>query len=92
MEAVFQGRRDVVAALHRAGVRLLVGTATGTPWVAPETSLHRVLALLYEAGLSILDVLYAATRDAGLDLHRTEDLGTLAAGVMRGMVQGVRRR
>jgi len=81
-----RNRRDVVTALHRAGVRLLVGTDTGNPWVVPGVSLHREMALLHEAGLSNLDVLQAATRDAALELHRAENIGTLGPGVLADLV------
>jgi imidazolonepropionase-like amidohydrolase len=81
-----RNRRDVVATLHRAGVRLLVGTDTGNPWVLPGVSFHEELALLREAGLSRLDLLWAATRDAALELHRAEKIGTLAPGMLADLI------
>lgn len=81
-----RNRRNVVLALHRAGVRLLVGTDTGNPWVVPGVSFHEELALLREAGLSNLEVLEAATRDAALELRRTEDIGELAPGMLADLI------
>jgi imidazolonepropionase-like amidohydrolase len=81
-----ENRRNVVAALHRAGVRLLVGTDTGNPWVVPGSSFHEELALLREAGLSNLEVLEAATRNAALELRRAEEIGALAPGMLADLI------
>ncbi|MFC8448583.1 amidohydrolase family protein [Kitasatospora sp. NPDC057223] len=62
----YEYARDTVTRLHRAGIRLLVGTdansAPGVPF-APRhgESLHDELELLVEAGLTPLEVLRSAT-------------------------------
>lgn len=58
--------RNTVAALHRAGATLVVGTdankAQGVPAAVPHgSSLHDELSLLVEAGLSPLEALRSAT-------------------------------
>jgi imidazolonepropionase-like amidohydrolase len=53
-----------VMALHKAGARVLAGTDTFDAFVLPGVSLHQELALLVEAGLTPLQVLQMATRDA----------------------------
>jgi imidazolonepropionase-like amidohydrolase len=53
-----------VAALHRAGARLLVGTDTPNPYVVPGDAMHEELELLVSAGLTPSDALYAATAAA----------------------------
>ena len=73
-------RRRAVAALRGAGVRILVGTDTGNPWVLPGASLHEELKLLVAAGLTVEEVLAAATREAALELEVGGDVGTISEG------------
>ncbi len=65
-DADYAYSRASVTALHEAGVPILAGTdandTPGTPSRVPHgDSLHHELELLVDAGLSILDVLRAAT-------------------------------
>jgi imidazolonepropionase-like amidohydrolase len=53
--------RTLVAALHRAGAAILVGTDTPSPLVVPGISLHEELRQLVDAGFTPLDALRAAT-------------------------------
>lgn len=71
--------KDVVAALHHAGVRIHAGTDTLNPFVAPGASLHAEIRHLIDAGLSTADALAAATRIAAGSLGRPE-LGRIAGG------------
>jgi len=73
-------RRDLtlISAMHRAGVRLLAGT--DLPLSNGRSSLPDELALLVEAGLSPLEALRVATRDAAEFLGQGKDVGTLARG------------
>ena len=69
----------LVAALHRAGGRILLGTDAGNPWVVHGYSVHDELALLVEAGLSPFDALTAGTRAAG-EVLEEPDTGVIAVG------------
>jgi hypothetical protein len=69
---------DLVAAMHRAGVRLLAGT--DLPLADGRSSLPDELALLVQAGLSPLDALRTATRDAAEFLGQGNQLGMIAQG------------
>jgi hypothetical protein len=73
-------RRDLqlVSAMHRAGVRLLAGT--DLPLTNGRSSLPDELALLVEAGLTPLEALRTATRDAAEFLGQGNQLGTIARG------------
>jgi hypothetical protein len=73
-------RRDLqlVSAMHRAGVRLLAGT--DLPLVDGRSSLPDELALLVQAGLTPLEALRTATRDAAEFLGQGNQLGTIAQG------------
>jgi Amidohydrolase family len=73
-------RRDLqlVSAMHRAGVPLLAGT--DLPLVDGRSSLSDELALLVEAGLTSLEALRTATRDAAEFLGQDNQLGTITQG------------
>ena len=73
-------RRDLqlVSGMHRAGVRLLAGT--DLPLTNGRSNLPAELALLVEAGLTPLDALRTATRDAAEFLGQGNQLGTIARG------------
>lgn len=73
-------RRDL-REMRAAGVRVLAGTDIGVLNVVPGQSLHEELTLLVrDAGMSSLDALRAATRDAAVFLRREQEIGTIAAG------------
>jgi imidazolonepropionase-like amidohydrolase len=75
-----RNRLATVAALHRAGAPLLVGTDTPNPFLVPGVSLHEELALFVEAGLAPIDVLRIATRHAARFLGLSSRVGTIEAG------------
>lgn len=53
-----------VGALHAAGAAVLAGTDTFDAFVLPGVSLHQELALLVSSGLTPLEAIQAATRNA----------------------------
>jgi imidazolonepropionase-like amidohydrolase len=81
----YRHARDSVAALHRAGVPIVLGTdanqAVGVPAnVSYGDSAHRELELLVEAGLSPAEALHAAT-GAAADRFGLPDRGRIAPGL-----------
>jgi imidazolonepropionase-like amidohydrolase len=56
----------LVPALHRAGVVLLAGSDAPIPAILPGFGYHDELRLLQRAGLSPLEVLRVATRNAAI--------------------------
>lgn len=66
--------------MHRAGVRLLAGSDGPNPGIVPGVGLHQELELLVRAGLTPMEALQAATRNAAqyLGLERTH--GTIEVG------------
>ena len=56
---------QITGALHRGGVRMLAGTDTPLPGLAPGASLLLELRRLREAGLTPFDALATATSNAG---------------------------
>ena len=78
LERLLAKRIEQVAAMHRARVRLLVGT--DAPGVAPGWSVHEEMRLLVTAGLTPLDAIRAATISPARYLGATDSLGTVAPG------------
>jgi imidazolonepropionase-like amidohydrolase len=66
--------------MQRAGVKILAGTDTPTPYVVPGFALHEELALLMDAGLTPLETLQTATRNAAEFLGTAKDSGTITPG------------
>ena len=73
-------RLELIAAFHRAGVPLLVGSDTPNPFVFPGASLHDELANWVAAGLTPRQALAAATREPARFLGQDRLRGTIEAG------------
>lgn len=80
LQALFPLDLQNVAALHRAGAPLLVGTDTPNPYVVPGDSLHDELALFVKAGLTHEETLRAATANAAAFRGQAGKSGIVAAG------------
>lgn len=70
---------DVVKALHREEIRLLVGSGAPSDSLAGER-FHRELKLLVEAGIPPIDVLSMATRNGAIALGELHRRGTIEGG------------
>ena len=82
-ELVERGRENralLLRALHRAGVKLLVGTDTPNPFVVPGFSVHEELRSFVDAGLPPAYALAAATRIAAEALGQADEIGTVEVG------------
>jgi len=69
--------REVARRLHRAGVRVHLGTDVGMPFLVPGRSVQQELELMVEAGLTLEEAWAAGTRAAG------ESLGVPLLGTVR---------
>ena len=76
----------IVGAMQRAGVEFLAGTDTPNPYCFPGFSLHDELGLLVEAGLTPMQALQAATRNAARFMGREQELGTVETGKLADLV------
>jgi imidazolonepropionase-like amidohydrolase len=85
-DAFFGFQRDLVRALHGAGVPLLVGTDTPNPLLVPGFSIHLELAELVGAGMPTIDVLRAATREAARFVGQEGEWGVIAPGAAADLV------
>jgi imidazolonepropionase-like amidohydrolase len=83
-EEALRNRLNLVGALHRAGVPILAGTDAGEEEIG--SSLHEELALLVEAGLSPVEALRAATRNAAEYLDLADSLGAVQKGAIADLV------
>ena len=79
-------RLKIVAAMQRAGVRLLAGSDAPNPYIFPGFSLHEELELLGEAGLSPLEALQTATINPARFLGKEKELGTIEKGKLADLV------
>jgi imidazolonepropionase-like amidohydrolase len=73
----------ILANLRRveaAGVRVAAGTDAGNPGTLHGPALHRELALMQQAGLTPMQVLTAATRDAAFVYSARPDIGLVRPG------------
>lgn len=73
-------RLAVLAALHKAGVPLAVGTDTPNPFVAMGASVHQELANFVAAGLSPVEALRAATLAPAHMMGLAREQGTVETG------------
>lgn len=76
----------LVKALHGAGVRLLAGTDSGALDCYPGFSLHDELELMVRAGLTPLEALQTATKNASEYLGKQAEAGTVERGKIADLV------
>jgi len=79
-KASYAKQLEIVALLHREGVRFLAGTDLSNPYVYPGFSLHDELASLVAAGFTPAEALRAATLDAARYLGAADSLGSIEPG------------
>ena len=72
--------------LHEAGVLLVAGTASPYPGVFFGEGLHRELELLVEAGLTPLEAISVATRNAAVLMNAEDEWGTLKPGLAADLI------
>lgn len=84
--AVLAKRIAQVAAMHRAGVRILAGTDAPLRNSPPGFGLHEELTLLARGGLSPIDILRAATLEPARYLGALDSLGTIEPGKLADLV------
>ncbi|MFN0169314.1 MAG: amidohydrolase family protein [Bryobacteraceae bacterium] len=86
MAAAWKNMVAYTGVLHRAGVRLVVGSHSSVPYAPPGLAYHRELELLVEAGLTPAEALMAATRVGAQMLGGPPDLGTIQPSKLADLV------
>jgi imidazolonepropionase-like amidohydrolase len=84
--AEFDQSLKIVGEMNRAGVPLLAGTDSMNPGCFPGFGIHDELALLVDAGLTPLEALQTATRNAATFMGESTKRGTLEAGKVADLV------
>ena len=74
---IAQIQRDGFRAAHRAGVKMVFGSDAG---VMPHGQVGRQFATMVTYGMTPLEAIQAATRNAAQALGRERDVGAIAAG------------
>ena len=74
---IAQIQRDNFRAAHKAGVRMVFGSDAG---VMPHGQIGRQFATMVTYGMTPLEAIRAATRNAAEALGRTRDVGAIVAG------------
>jgi imidazolonepropionase-like amidohydrolase len=83
----YKSSLSLVTTLQRSGIGLLAGTDSPViPGVVAGFSLHEVLLLMVEAGLTPLQALQSATLNPAKFLGKLEELGTVEAGKLADLV------
>ena len=72
-----QIQRDNFRKAHRAGVKMVFGTDAG---VMPHAQAARQFAVMVEYGMTPMEAIRAATRNAAEALGRDKDVGAIAVG------------
>jgi imidazolonepropionase-like amidohydrolase len=85
LEQQFKSSIGLVGLMQKAGVRILTGTDLASAGTYPGFDLHEELALLVKAGLTPMEALQCATRNAAEFLKRF-DLGTIQSGKIADVV------
>jgi len=83
---MFVKRRQLIRALHDAGVPLLAGTDAPMRNVPPGFGLHEELSELTRSGLTPIAALRAATLEPARYFGATDSLGTIAVGKLADLV------
>lgn len=79
-------QRAIVAGLHAAGARLLLGTDSNMPLVAWGFAIHDELRLFVEAGLTPYEAIRAGTSDAAEFLGAAGEFGRVAEGLRADLI------
>lgn len=72
--------------MRAAGLGFLAGTDFGDPFLYPGASLHDELAELVASGLTPMEALQAATRNAAAFFGTLDSLGTVERGKVADLV------
>ena len=84
--AIFEKRLTQVAAMRRAGVRILTGTDAPLRNSPPGFGLHEELVLLARGGMSPFEVIRAATFEPAAFFSALDSAGTIAPGKVADLV------
>jgi imidazolonepropionase-like amidohydrolase len=77
---IMTARTKILGALHKGGVRILMGTDAPQQFSVPGFSLHRELLRMRDAGMSNYEILKSGTANVGEYFKNTDSFGTIETG------------
>ncbi|HEV8130943.1 MAG TPA: amidohydrolase family protein [Acidobacteriota bacterium] len=86
IKKLYEKNLEVVGEMRRGGVQFLAGTDLLNAFCFPGFSLHDELELLVRAGLTPMEALQSATRNAASFLEKLDSLGTVEKGKIADLV------
>ena len=78
--SIIKNRTTILRALHRGGVKILMGTDAPQQFSIPGFSLHRELLRMRDAGMSNYEILKSGTVNVGEYFKATDSFGTIESG------------
>ena len=84
--ALFSELKKALKQVYDKGVKIALGTDSGTPGVVIGRGVHKELEIMVEAGLSPMAAIVAGTKNAAENLGKGRELGTIEAGKLADMV------
>jgi len=83
---IFAAVKRTVKKLHDSGASIATGTDSGSPGVVIGKGVHIEMDLLVEAGLSPMEAIVTATRNAAGNLGQGHRLGTIKEGKLADII------
>ena len=77
---IVKNRVAILGALHKGGVKILMGTDAPQQYSVPGFSLHRELLRMRDAGMSNYEILKSGTVNVGEYFKATDSFGTIEPG------------
>lgn len=77
---IIAARTEILRALHKGGVKILMGTDAPQQFSVPGFSLHRELLLMREAGMTPYEILESGTVNVGEYFAKQDAFGTIEPG------------
>jgi imidazolonepropionase-like amidohydrolase len=73
-------RMQILAALHKGGVPMLLGSDAPQQFNVPGFSLHHEMKRMADAGMTAYDIVKSGTANVGAYFKNADSFGTIAAG------------
>ena len=83
---LFAALKNLLKRLSDAGVSIAVGTDSGAPGAVIGKAVHKELEVMVEAGISPMQALVAATKNAAENLGKSGELGTIEEGKLADII------
>jgi imidazolonepropionase-like amidohydrolase len=77
---ILANRTRILSALHKGGVKILMGTDAPQQFSVPGFSLHREFKFMRDAGMSPYEILKSGTTNVGEYFAKQDSFGTIETG------------